>query len=202
MKFIKIKGKDFEMQDAPVTQSEYEKIMKVNPSYFKGKNNPVEIVSYDDCQEFIKKLNENQTKYTYRLPTEKEWEYCAKSCDLQKIDEISWNNENSNDKTHPIKQKKPNNLGLYDMLGNVWEWTSTKSGSYRVFRGGSWYNGPLYLRAAFRDYFDPGNRSNGVGFRLLRTSKTRPFNTFTLDKTEEALKVATEALKKIEELLK
>lgn len=202
MKFIKIKGKDFEMQDAPVTQSEYEKIMKVNLSYFKRKNNPVETVSYNDCQEFIKKLNENQTKYTYRLPTEEEWEYCAKSCDLQKINEISWNIENSNGKTHPVKQKKPNDLGLYDMLGNVWEWTSTKSGSYRVLRGGSWYYDPQFLRAAYRFYDYPAYRSNDVGFRLLRISKSSPFNTFTLDKTEEALKVATEALKKIEELLK
>lgn len=168
MNFIKIPGKDFEMMDAPVTQKEWSEVMGNDPSCFKGANNPVEQVSWHDCQEFIKKLNEEKDGFIYDLPTEEEWEYCAKSCDKQKIKDIAWCCENSDNKTHPVKQKKPNSLGLYDMLGNVWEWTSTKEGSGRVLRGGGWYDFARVLRSGCRGSISPGIRYGDFGFRLLR----------------------------------
>jgi formylglycine-generating enzyme required for sulfatase activity len=123
MKFIKIKNQNYEMQDCPVTQAEWKKVMGTNPTHFKNKpNHPVESVSWDDCQEFIKKMNEKKDGYTYNLPTEEQWEFCAKSCDDQKIMEIAWCWENSKSSTHTVRKKKPNKLGLYDMLGNIWEW--------------------------------------------------------------------------------
>jgi formylglycine-generating enzyme required for sulfatase activity len=122
---------DFEMMDAPVTQSEWQEVMWDNPSYFKDNpNNPVEQVSWNDCQKFIKKLNEKNDGYVYRLPTEAEWEYCSKSCDKIPLNDQAWYYENSNNKTHPVKQKQPNKLGLYDMLGNVWEWVQDFYGAY------------------------------------------------------------------------
>ncbi len=126
-KFIQVPGSTAFMADAPVTQEQYEQIMGKNPSYFKEGDttqNPVEQVSWHDAQEFIKKLNESQAEYTYRLPTEAEWEACAKPCDTQNVQDIAWCYENSDGKTHPVRQKLPNDLGFYDMLGNVWEWCS------------------------------------------------------------------------------
>lgn len=181
MKFIKILGKKYEMQDAPVTQGEWKKIMKTNPSYFKGINNPVEQVSWYDIQDFIMKKNKQSKKYNYRLPTEQEWEYCAKSCEKQKILDIAWCYENSDNQTHKVKQKEPNELGLYDMLGNVWEWTSSIMGSYRVVRGGSWSFDARYLRPALRYYYGPGDRYDGFGFRLVRTLNSLYSVTLTLD---------------------
>ncbi len=122
---------DFEIMDAPVTQMEWKEIMGNDPSYFKDKpNNPVETVSWNDCQEFIKKMNDKKDGYTYRLPTEAEWEFCAKSCEDVPIDEQAWYYKNSDSLTHPVKQKSPNKLGLYDMLGNVWEWCQDWYGAY------------------------------------------------------------------------
>lgn len=169
MKFIKVNN--YEMQVTPVTQNQWENITGTNPSYFKNKpNNPVESVSYEDIQKFIEKLNKKDKKYIYRLPTEQEWEHCASSC----IDGEGWHWENSNKSTQPVDTRDANKLGLYDMLGNVWEWTSSlydPSGSYRVFRGGGWGNVARYLRSAFRGGYSPGDRGNDVGFRLLRTMK-------------------------------
>lgn len=176
---------DFEMQTTPVTQSQWEEIMGSNPSYFKNKpNNPVESVSWKDCKKFIKKLNKKDKEYIYRLPTEAEWEYCAKSCK----DGEGWYAENSNNTTQEVGQKSPNEFGLFDMLGNVWEWCEDwygnkmedirgidpkgpKSGSDRVVRGGSWYDDVRSLRSAGRDYGSPGVRSYILGFRLVRTKK-------------------------------
>jgi formylglycine-generating enzyme required for sulfatase activity len=122
---------DFEIMDAPVTQSEYKEIIGQNPSYFKDQpDNPVEQVSWNDCQEFIKNLNEKNDGYIYRLPTEAEWEYCAKSCDEQKLDDIAWYYKNSDNKAHPVREKKSNELGLYDMIGNVYEWIQDWYGNY------------------------------------------------------------------------
>ncbi len=121
--------KDFELGETPVTQAQYEKIMGVNPSCFKGADHPVENVSWDDARAFIKKLNKSQTKYIYRLPTEAEWEYAARAGTKEAyafpkgdIGHHAWFYENSDNTTHPVKMKKPNLLGLYDMFGNVWEW--------------------------------------------------------------------------------
>lgn len=199
MKFVKVN--DYEIMDAPVTQNEWKELMGNNPSYFKGNNNPVESVSWNDCQEYIKKLNNKKDGYIYRFPTEAEWEYCAKSCDDIPIDKQAWHYGNSNNKTHPIKKKIPNKLGLYDMLGNVWEWCQDlwdTSGSVRVVRGGGWYDDPQVLRAAGRYYNDPGYRLSNVGFRLVRT--LLPFNTIQ-NKTEHALSIAKKALQEIEEIL-
>lgn len=121
----------FEMGQFPVTQSQWEAVMGNNPSYFKGENNPVECVSWNDAQEFIKKLNDEDTEYTYRLPTEAEWEYCARggtttayhfSDSPKDLGDYAWFYDNSGGTTHPVGEKKPNQYGLYDMLGNVWEW--------------------------------------------------------------------------------
>src|ERR1700677_4656076 len=151
MKFVKVNN--YEIMDAPVTQKEWKKLMGNNPSYFKGINNPVESVSWNDCQEYIKKLNDKKDGYIYRLPTEIEWEYCAKSCDDIPINKQSWYYQNSAYKTHPVKNKKPNKLELYDMLGNVWEWCQDlydQLGPSRVVRGGSWFSRAQYLRSAYR----------------------------------------------------
>jgi sulfatase modifying factor 1 len=207
MKFIKIHSKDFEMMDAPVTQSEWFKVMKTKPFNFKKKpNNPAETVSWDDCQEFIKKLNESQSKYTYRLPTEQEWEYCAKPCDEQKVEDSAWCWENSKSSTQPVKKKKPNKYGLCDMLGNVWEWTDSKYSeecSRRIFRGGSWYVDAQVLRSAGRGSFSPGYRGYDLGFRLVRTVSLGPLTVLPSDsRSDLALKVARNALKEIEDIMK
>lgn len=194
-KFIQIPNSKSYMADAPVTQALWHKIMGNNPSYFNGDDNPVETVSWSNCQEFIKKLNERQSKYIYRLPSEKEWELCAKSCDQQNINDIAWYWENSDQTTHPVKQKLPNELGFYDMLGNCWEWCEDKwndSGSSRVVRGGSWNNAPQNLRSGFRNYWWPEDRSSNVGFRLCRVRTCIPLhsNPLTLDSEALALAIA------------
>ncbi len=154
---------DFYMGDTEVTQELWKAVMGSNPSLFKGSDLPVEFVSWDDCQEFIQKLNA-LTGRTFRLPTEAEWEYAArggnksmgyKYAGSNDIDEVAWYGGNSGGKTHPVKGKMPNELGLYDMAGNVYEWCQdwygdyssnaqtnpqgAGKGSFRVLRGGSWF---------------------------------------------------------------
>ena len=149
----------------------------------------MENVSWEDVQEFIKKLNA-KGEGTYRLPTEAEWEYACRAGTTgaysgSNLDEIGWYNSNSGNKTHPVGQKKANAWGLYDMHGNVWEWTEdwygtyssgnvtdptgASSGSVRVFRGGSWAGPAENLRSAFRLTYTPSYRYDNLGFRLLRT---------------------------------
>ena len=173
-----------------VTQGQYQRIMGSNPSYFRscGDDCPVESVSWDDAQSFISKLS-SQTGKQFRLPTEAEWEYACRSggkdeeyCGGNDIDSVAWYGGNSGSKTHPVGQKQPNGLGIYDMSGNVWQWVSdwygnnypssgknpqgTSEGSDRVVRGGSWGNVADYARAARRDYDSPDYRNNNLGFRL------------------------------------
>src|SRR3989338_10514354 len=120
---------DFHMGKYEVTQKEWVDVMGTNPSHFKGCDNcPVENVSWDDIQEYINKLNQKTGK-KYRLPTEAEWEYAARSGGKNEkyaggnnIDSVGWYDGNSGSKTHPVGQKQPNGLGLYDMIGNVLEW--------------------------------------------------------------------------------
>lgn len=209
MKFIKIPGQDFEMMDAPVTQKEWVKVMKTKLFHFKNKpNNPAENISWEDVNAFIKELNKTDKKYSYRLPTEQEWELCAKSCDDQPIEKIAWSWENSKGAIQPVRKKKPNKLGLYDMLGNVWEWTDSlwsDTGSNRVIRGGSWGSDARYLRSAYRGGYSPGNRSTNLGFRLVRTPVTLGhLKVLPLDKAEIARGIAKvqATLKKLEELIK
>ena len=169
--------------------------MGSNPSKFKGDNLPVEQVSWNDIQEFITKLN-TMTGKTFRLPTEAEWEYAARGGNKSKgykysgsntLDNVAWYTNNSSSKTHPVGQKQPNELGLYDMSGNVWEWcqdwygsyssssqtnpTGPSSGSYRVLRGGSWYHFARICRVSYRLNSDPDDRYNLNGFRLVCRSK-------------------------------
>ena len=175
-----------------VTQEEWKAVMGSNPSEFKGDNLPVERVSWNDCQEFIGKLNA-LTGLCFRLPTEAEWEYAARGGNHSKgyqysssnnIGDVGWYRGNSEDMTHPVGEKLPNELGLYDMCGNVWEWcsdwynknyyssshsnnpTGPDSGSYRVFRGGRWCDYVRYCRVSTRNYIMPSDADGYLGFRL------------------------------------
>ncbi len=177
-----------------VTQKQWRKVMENNPSNFKGDNLPVEQVSWNDAQDFIKKLNEKEGANKYRLPSEAEWEYAARAGtktsysfgdDESKLGDYAWYDANSGSKTHDVGQKKPNPWGLYDMHGNVWEWVqdsyySNYNGaptdgsawegdvSDRVRRGGSWNFNTWGCRSAFRDDFAPAYRYFNLGFRLVR----------------------------------
>ena len=146
--------------------------------------NPVEQVSFNEVQEYIKELNNSlglsgcngtpkDSKGCYRLPTDEEWGQAAGNAmtiSSAFLDEIAWYWENSDEKTHPVALKQANNYGLYDILGNVWEWTSTSAGgSSLVFRGGSWYGSAWSLRSANRNDGYPGKGNSDVGFRLVRT---------------------------------
>ena len=174
-----------------VTQAEWEAVMGSNPSRFTecGPNCPVEKVSWDDVQEFIRRLNATVGEERYRLPTEAEWEYAARAGTIGdrygNVDAIAWYQDNSGGRTHPVGRKAPNAWGLYDMLGNVWEWTQdwygdypggsitdpqgSASGSKRVRRGGSRFDVAGNCRASNRFYASPGFRNRALGFRLLRT---------------------------------
>ena len=158
-----------------VTQEQYEKVMGKNPSSFKGASNPVEKVSWDDAVEFCKRLSAKEGK-TYRLPTEAEWEYAFRAGsttlysfgdDPARLGEHAWHWGNSDRKTHPVGEKKPNVWGLYDMHGNVWEWCADSwTGSCRVRRGGSWFSWARYCRSACRNGRPPSYRSSIQGFRV------------------------------------
>jgi formylglycine-generating enzyme required for sulfatase activity len=176
----------------PVTQREWKAVMGDNPSHFKGDDLPVEKVSWDDVQKFIKKLNEKEGTGKYRLPSEAEWEYACRAGTTtrysfgnseSKVGDYAWHLKNSGDKTHPVGQKKPNSWGLYDMHGNVWEWVQDElhdsydgaptdgsawegNGAVRVNRGGSWGAIAPYSRSAERGSFVQSGSS--LGFRLLR----------------------------------
>lgn len=191
----------FEISRTEVTQAQWQAVMGSNPSGFKenGAKRPVEKVSWDDIQEFLSKLNKNSPGYTYRLPTEAEWEYAARAGgqgkwsfgdDKSKLGEYAWYFANSQKSTQEIASKKPNDWGLYDMHGNVYEWVqdcyeanydkgqptngaahraNDSSCLFRVVRGGSWYYDPFDLRAANRGEYSPAYRLYDIGFRLART---------------------------------
>jgi len=147
-----------------------------NPSHFKGERLPVETVSYDDCLTFIKTLNTLSSKQLYRLPREDEWEYACRAGSLSeyyfgddksRLAEYAWYDSNSARTIHPVGQKKPNEWGLYDMSGNVWEWCSASVDAGRVLRGGSWSMGAGDCRSAIL-LFPPSNyRQKDAGFRLV-----------------------------------
>jgi formylglycine-generating enzyme required for sulfatase activity len=192
---------DFYIGKYEVTQGQWKAVMGNNPSYFKdcGDNCPVEEVSWNDIQDFITKLN-NKTGKNYRLPTEAEWEYAARSggkdekyagtSNESELGEYAWYDKNSGSKTHPVGQKKPNGLGLYDMSGNVWEWvndwydsdyyknspknnpTGPSSGKeYKVHRGGSWLGSAGSLVASSRDWNEATTRDIYGGFRLVSSAR-------------------------------
>ena len=172
-----------------VTQALWQAVMGSNPSYNKGADLPVERVSWDDCQEFIQKLN-RLTGRNFRLPTEAEWEFACRGGNNSRgykysgsnyIDNVAWYRDNSGGKTHPVGTKAPNELGIYDMSGNVWEWcadwyanytsnsqtdpTGPQSGSFRVSRGGSWNCIAGYCRSSGRGIY-PACRVSYLGLRL------------------------------------
>ena len=184
---------DFQIGKYPVTQKEWTALMGNNPSAFKGEQLPVENVSWEDCQAFLKKLNE-KTGQPYRLPTEAEWEYAArggaffkhtKYAGSNNLDEVAWYAGNAGSKTHPVGQKKANQLGLFDMSGNVWEWCSdwygpykdnknpvlnpkgADKGEFRVYRGGSWNYYARGCRVSNRFNYTPAARRSYLGFRLV-----------------------------------
>ena len=175
-----------------VTQELWQAVMGSNPSGFSGANLPVEKVSWEDCQIFIAILNELTGKY-FRLPTEAEWEYAARGGSKSQgykysgsntVDDVAWYPSNSSSKTHPVATKAPNELGIYDMSGNVLEWcsdwysssyyssssqynpTGPASGSRRVYRGGSWGSSARLCRVSYRDYNGPSYRFYNLGLRL------------------------------------
>lgn len=176
-----------------VTQSLWKAVMGSNPSYFKGDNLPVENVSWNDCQEFISKLNA-LTGQHYRLPTEAEWEFAARggnsSCGYKysgssTLSDVAWYNPNSGQNTHPVGTKSHNELGLYDMSGNVDEWCSDWygiynssaqtnpsgpwRGGYRVYRGGSWCSTATDCRSAYRNFYTRDGGLRTLGLRLVRS---------------------------------
>ena len=188
--------KDFFLGKHPVTQMEWTGQMGRNPSSHAncGINCPVENVSWNDIQEFLRKLN-LRTKKQYRLPTEAEWEYAARSggkseewagtSNVEELGDYAWFFENSGFESHPVGQKKPNGLGIYDMTGNVWQWTSdwygsdyyenspkdnpdgAAAGRTRTLRGGYWGDLVELVRVARRISLDPSVRGPGFGFRLV-----------------------------------
>ena len=176
-----------------VTQELWEAVMGSNLSEFKGLRRPVENVSWNDCDEFIRKLN-SMTGQQFRLPTEAEWEYAARGgknrntftySGSNTVGTVAWYFDNSGSQTHEVGGKSPNSLGIYDMSGNVYEWcydayssdyysksptnnpkNEGSAGSRRVVRGGSWYNIANFCRVSFRDNFPPDGRISLNGFRL------------------------------------
>jgi formylglycine-generating enzyme required for sulfatase activity len=182
--------KEFEVGIYEVTQAQWVSIMKTNPSHFNGPDLPVEQVSWNEVQEFLEKLNALHDGYRYRLPTEAEWEYAARAGSNEarfgSLDEIAWYGGNSGSHTHPVGQKRPNAWGLYDTLGNVWEWVQDwydaeyykygsdsdpvgpETGQRRTLRGGSWFYLPLNGRVSYRDAIQPDGGFDAVGFRCVR----------------------------------
>ena len=180
-----------------VTQKQWLHLTGKRPSFFSscGDNCPVESVSWNDAQEFIRTLN-SLNGGTYRLATEAEWEYACRSggkterfCGGDDVNTVAWHDKSSNSHPHPTGEKRPNGLGIYDMSGNVWEWVSdlydkdyySKSsarnpegallGSTRVIRGGSWYNDSRNVRATLRSSDKPDHRSINLGFRLVYSTR-------------------------------
>ena len=174
-----------------VTQKEWQAVMGDNPSKFYGDNLPVDYVSWNDCQDFINKLNQ-LTGLKFRLPTEAEWEFAARGGKQSKgykysgsdnAKNIAWYEKNSGSKPHQVGTKEPNELGIYDMSGNVGEWcgdwygrysssaqtnpTGPSSGSSRVLRGGSWIYFAGYCRVSYRSHHYPSYRCDDGGFRVV-----------------------------------
>ena len=215
-------SKGFYIQETEVTQGQWKRLVGFNPSAFPdcGENCPVDTVSWEQCMEFIRVLNQYEGTTKYRLPTEAEWEYVCRagsttaftsgpitvmSCKIPDpaLDSVGWYCANSGYKDppddfrpHPVKTKKPNAWGIYDMHGNVQEWCmdsckwrdilrgrvgattdtyvdnivdplSTK-GDRRIFRGGGWHQVSKYCRSAYRGYYKPMARRNSLGFRMVR----------------------------------
>ena len=182
---------DYYIGKYEVTQALWQAVMSNNPSEFMGDNLPVEFVSWKDCQEFISKLNRITGK-TFRLPTEAEWEFAARGGKKSRgyqysgsnnLSDVAWYEDNSGSKTHAVGSKQANELGIYDMTGNVWEWCQDWYGKYssssqinpngatsescRVDRGGCWSNTARGCRSSCRDNSTPDDRDYRLGLRLV-----------------------------------
>lgn len=184
-------SQDYYIGKFEVTQELWEAVMGTNPSNWKAFDRPVENVSWNDAQEFCAELN-RMTGRRFRLPTEAEWEYAArggkkstnaKYSGSSSVANVAWYNDNSGSQTHPVGKLRPNELGIYDMSGNVWEWCQDWYGNYssasqtdplgassdssRVLRGGSWVNIAGSCRVSLRYFDGPANRFSNYGFRLV-----------------------------------
>lgn len=173
-----------------VTQGLWQAVMGSNPSFFIGDDCPVENVTWNDCQTFIQKLN-SLTGQHFRLPTEAEWEYAARGgrrsigyiySGNNDIHSIAWYTDNSSGRTHPVALKQPNELGIYDMSGNVWEWcqdwygsyssssqtnpAGVSTGNFKVYRGGGWRRAASFCRSARRNGNAPSRSNDDIGLRL------------------------------------
>jgi formylglycine-generating enzyme len=190
---------DFSLGRFPVTQEQWASVMGNNPSQYRDAAGlPVENVSWSDAQAFLKALRE-KTGRAWRLPTEAEWEFAARGGGKRQkfpgtdseaqLEEYAWLESNSGLKTHPAGTRKPNDLGLYDMAGNVWQWVQDRYdpdyyrqsprlnpkgdpfGANRILKGGSAYQQATYLRVSYRDYQDPEKRANCVGLRVALSAE-------------------------------
>ena len=175
----------------PITQEQWKAVMGSNPSYFQGERHPVEQVNWTDCQVFVKKLSE-MTGMHFRLPTEAEWEFAARGGNRSKgykysggdlLPQLAWYNENSGSTSHEVGLKSPNELGLYDMSGNIWEWvqdwkgdfseedqtnpTGPADGDERVCRGGGWNREHDRCRVSYRGDDEPDLRYRSLGLRVV-----------------------------------
>jgi formylglycine-generating enzyme required for sulfatase activity len=187
-------SKPFYLGKYEVTQEQWVAVMGAgsNHAVFKGRNNPVENVSWEEVQVFIRKLNEKEGGNKYRLPTEAEWEHAARAGstaewffgnDPAELGQYAWFSGNSGNSTHPVGEKKPNPWGLYDIYGNVWDFVAdwfekykagtvtdpagpTSSAAGRVYRGGAWHYSPDFCRSSVRGNISSDLRHSCIGFRL------------------------------------
>ena len=174
-----------------MTQELWQAVVGENNWRFPNPKHPAERISWLDCQTFLHRINESISGLNLQLPSEAQWEYACRAGNENtrygELEQIAWYRANSARTTHPVKEKAPNKFGLYDMLGNVWEWCRDASfrkyeskplivdpeivaddeNASRVIRGGSWHDSAASVRAAYRSNWHPGSRRNNVGFRCL-----------------------------------
>jgi formylglycine-generating enzyme required for sulfatase activity len=179
--------RSFGMGRCPVTQEQWERVMGYNPSRFRGPDRPVESLSWEEAGRFVRKLNLSEKGDHHRLPTEAEWEYCARAGgdhEPEPLESSAWFADNSQSETRPVGQGLPNAWGLHDMLGQVWEWVFDWYGDYpdypladpagpaegsdKVIRGGAWGSSKNQCRVFTRGVKSPGERSPLIGLRLVR----------------------------------
>jgi hypothetical protein len=173
----------FYIQTTPVTQGQWRVLMGNNPSFFHGNDYlPVESVTWKDCQTFITRLNEKNLG-VFRLPTEQEWEYCARAGSTtayffgdaeEDLSTYAWYSMNSVGQTHPVAQKEANPWGLYDIYGNVSEWCQDQAAWHCFFRGGGWNSRASNCRSTSRFTENPSEKHNHLGFRLVRETAKNP----------------------------